>query len=127
MTERIDHASAAQALIDQYTKAGPSAQVVAGAIVGHALLAIAEQMQIANRVELWRGWTDGDATERFSGVLGDGRLPADISAALGVPYPNLSPDCVAGKHRACSGDAWDDDTDSPTLCTCTCHELGGPS
>lgn len=35
----------------------------------------------------------------------------------------LSPDCSNApfKCHACSGDAWDDDLDQPTACTCTCH------
>ena len=33
----------------------------------------------------------------------------------------LNPDCAAGKHQPCAGDAWDEDTDTPTLCACTCH------
>lgn len=34
-----------------------------------------------------------------------------------------NPDCAAGKHDACNGDAWDGDNDRPTRCTCTCHEV----
>ena len=35
----------------------------------------------------------------------------------------LSPDCADRfKHQACSGDAWDDERDEPTACTCPCHE-----
>lgn len=33
----------------------------------------------------------------------------------------INPDCVAGKHRACSGTAWDETADELTLCTCHCH------
>lgn len=33
----------------------------------------------------------------------------------------LNPDCAAGKHHACRGDAWDDQTDEPTPCRCACH------
>jgi hypothetical protein len=33
----------------------------------------------------------------------------------------LSPDCEAGKHRACSGDAWDVAVDEPRRCECSCH------
>lgn len=35
--------------------------------------------------------------------------------------PNLNPDCRDGKHPACRGDAWDDDTDAETTCACSCH------
>lgn len=39
-----------------------------------------------------------------------------------------SPDCKAGKHAACSGDAWDTAKDEPIDCACPCHrEVGaGP-
>ena len=33
----------------------------------------------------------------------------------------MNPDCKASKHHACAGDAWDDETDSPTTCACPCH------
>lgn len=35
-----------------------------------------------------------------------------------MPY---SPDCAAGKHRACSGGAWNYTTDQPADCACGCH------
>jgi hypothetical protein len=38
------------------------------------------------------------------------------------PRLTLDPDCVAGKHHACLGNAWDHDTDMPTDCACACHE-----
>lgn len=28
----------------------------------------------------------------------------------------MNPDCRDGKHRACSGDGWDDANDAPTTC-----------
>lgn len=28
----------------------------------------------------------------------------------------MNPDCRDGKHAACRGDAWDDDTDTETTC-----------
>lgn len=39
-------------------------------------------------------------------------------------YPDdyaLSPDCTAGKHVACSGDAWDELWDALSRCECDCH------
>lgn len=33
----------------------------------------------------------------------------------------LNPDCRDGKHRACAGDAWDEELDQPTRCACACH------
>lgn len=37
----------------------------------------------------------------------------------------VSPDCHAGKHTACTGDAWDLEEDRPTACDCACHDPGG--
>lgn len=37
------------------------------------------------------------------------------------PDRHLSPDCGAGKHGGCSGDAWCDTEDGPADCECTCH------
>jgi hypothetical protein len=34
----------------------------------------------------------------------------------------IDPDCRAGKHRACLGEAWDDVNDKPARCDCPCHE-----
>lgn len=36
----------------------------------------------------------------------------------------VDPDCKAGKHAACLGDAWDDNFDHIVDCTCDCHERG---
>jgi len=37
----------------------------------------------------------------------------------------LSPDCAHGnKHAACVGQAWDDEHDRLTGCTCDCHSKG---
>lgn len=38
-----------------------------------------------------------------------------------------NPDCVAGSHRACAGDAWNFDTDEPTSCDCPCHREETPA
>lgn len=37
----------------------------------------------------------------------------------------VSPDCREAKHRACSGDAWDDIEDRPAACECPCHQPEG--
>lgn len=37
----------------------------------------------------------------------------------------MNPDCSQGKHVACSGQAWDWDTDDLVPCPCTCHRAGG--
>lgn len=41
--------------------------------------------------------------------------------SLDVP---INPDCLAGKHAACTGDAWDMIADDLTICACTCHRVG---
>ena len=33
----------------------------------------------------------------------------------------MNPDCRDGKHRACSGTAWDDERDELVACPCSCH------
>jgi hypothetical protein len=33
----------------------------------------------------------------------------------------FNPDCEAGKHHVCPGDAWDSEADEPTDCACECH------
>lgn len=33
----------------------------------------------------------------------------------------VNPDCWNGKHRACAGDAWNEEADAPTSCECSCH------
>lgn len=45
------------------------------------------------------------------------RVCPSVSATQGW----ISPDCAAGKHTACTGDAWDRDHDRPAPCTCRCH------
>jgi hypothetical protein len=39
----------------------------------------------------------------------------------------LDPDCIAGKHQACIGEAWDDTNDKPCRCECACHDTYGGS
>jgi len=52
---------------------------------------------------------------------GDGLVPLLASGEMPTPGP-LDPDCRSGnKHRACSGSAWDDDTDQLVDCACPCH------
>jgi hypothetical protein len=34
---------------------------------------------------------------------------------------HLNPDCEAGKHGACHGDAWSIEDDRPVDCECACH------
>jgi hypothetical protein len=35
----------------------------------------------------------------------------------------VNPDCEAGKHRACNGEAWDFTRDELAVCLCPCHYL----
>jgi len=37
-----------------------------------------------------------------------------------------SPDCVANKHRACDGKAWNYVEDVPATCSCACHPVWTP-
>ncbi len=37
---------------------------------------------------------------------------------------HIGPDCRDGKHPACDGRAWDNETDQPADCGCTCHGEG---
>jgi hypothetical protein len=34
---------------------------------------------------------------------------------------STNPDCAAGKHGSCAGDAWDDVADERVTCDCRCH------
>ncbi len=34
----------------------------------------------------------------------------------------MNPDCLDGKHRACSGDGWCEETDHAVPCPCECHQ-----
>lgn len=38
------------------------------------------------------------------------------------PEDPRSPDCIAGKCRACAGDAWDEEIDARVPCPCACHD-----
>lgn len=44
----------------------------------------------------------------------------DAVEAMAGPW--LNPDCWAGKHRACAGDAWDEEQQVLTGCLCPCHD-----
>lgn len=37
--------------------------------------------------------------------------------------PPIDPDCLAGKHHACHGRAWDFEADDEVQCACGCHEI----
>lgn len=36
--------------------------------------------------------------------------------------PPIDPDCRAGKHDACLGQAWDEEADEQVPCGCPCHQ-----
>lgn len=47
-----------------------------------------------------------------------------VGAPAGAPQGSsaaMNPDCRDGKHRACSGTAWDDERDELGACPCSCH------
>jgi hypothetical protein len=47
-----------------------------------------------------------------------------VGAPAGGPQGSpaaMNPDCRDGKHRACSGTAWDDERDELAACPCSCH------
>ncbi len=54
-------------------------------------------------------------------ATGRSTLPARPPVTLKTP---LNPDCEQNKHRACAGDAWNEQTDEPTTCGCRCHWEG---
>jgi hypothetical protein len=35
--------------------------------------------------------------------------------------PRICPECAAGKHINCTGEAWDNEADAPTECECVLH------
>jgi len=48
-----------------------------------------------------------------------------VRAAKHLMERRACPDCEQGKHRNCTGQAWDNDADAPTVCPCTLN-LAGP-
>ncbi|WP_205529090.1 hypothetical protein [Microbacterium halotolerans] len=63
--------------------------------------------------ESWAQWRAEN-----SDLVADMRARTTTDTARDAPR---SPDCVAGKHRACGGDAWDDAADDVCDCRCGCH------
>lgn len=47
---------------------------------------------------------------------------AEIRSCVDTMPDILSPDCRDGKCAACTGDAWNNQTDEPTPCECACHD-----
>ena len=47
-----------------------------------------------------------------------------VRAAKHLMGVRSCPDCEQGKHANCTGDAWDNDTDAPTVCPCSINQAG---
>lgn len=74
---------------------------------------------LARGIDLMR-----NAFSRFTDAVADA---IEALPELAVIDPPLSPDCSQGKHRACSGDTWDDALDQLVMCPCDCHDEQCPS
>lgn len=48
-----------------------------------------------------------------------------VRAAKHLMTVRPCPDCEQGKHRNCTGEAWDNTKDAPTACPCSLN-LAGP-
>jgi hypothetical protein len=69
-------------------------------------------------------WTGGRCSGNAAQVVVNvGDLADEVRAALRgeAPEPKC-PECKAGKHINCDGQAWDDDADQAV--TCVCREVG---
>lgn len=68
----------------------------------------------------WSAWVGSPVVPRPE-------WPANYGADARLLPPNVlvNPDCKAGKHDACNGDAWDTVQDAVTECPCTCHTPNG--
>ena len=47
-----------------------------------------------------------------------------VRAAKHLMGVRSCPDCEQGKHSNCTGEAWDNDTDAPTVCPCSINHAG---
>lgn len=55
-------------------------------------------------------------------LIAQGIDPAELAIPLApISAGRLDPDCRAGKHAACLGQAWDEAADRMVPCGCTCH------
>jgi hypothetical protein len=43
---------------------------------------------------------------------------AEIEAEINMTLVTICPECWAGKHANCHGDAWDNENDRPAICAC---------
>ena len=68
-------------------------------------------------------WVCPNCPRTWSGPSAEDAVDRHWQRTSHAPYliASLSPDCEQAKHTACSGDAWDHDTDSPAACQCLCH------
>ena len=58
----------------------------------------------------------GTASEAFFAEI--------VRAAKHLMTVRSCPDCEQGKHSNCTGEAWDNDTDAPTVCPCSINQAG---
>lgn len=69
----------------------------------------------------WSAWVGSPVVPRPEWAdVADARL--ELTSPRSV---QVNPDCKAGKHDACNGDAWDTVKDAVTECPCTCHTPNG--
>jgi len=47
-----------------------------------------------------------------------------VRAAKHLMTVRSCPDCEQGKHANCTGEAWDNDADAPTVCPCSLNRAG---
>ncbi|HEY8881917.1 MAG TPA: hypothetical protein VIM47_00805 [Dermatophilaceae bacterium] len=67
-------------------------------------------------------------------VLGDKPMDTEAQAAFAevvraakhLMTVRSCPDCEQGKHTNCTGEAWDNDADAPTVCPCSLNRAGPP-
>jgi hypothetical protein len=51
-------------------------------------------------------------------------LAVIVRAAKRLMKIRACPDCEQGKHANCTGEAWDNNTDAPTVCPCSLNRAG---
>lgn len=66
-------------------------------------------------------FTDASGVGGLAASIRDGAFRREYLGEFTETDPR-SPDCQAGKCRACVGEAWDEAADAPVPCPCTCHD-----
>lgn len=51
-------------------------------------------------------------------------LAVIVTAAKHLMGVRSCPECEQNKHTNCTGEAWDNDADAPTVCPCTLNQAG---